>query len=323
MHGSFLTAAFAVWLALAMTAGACGRRADRTGESSRAAPQRDPAGASGATSEASALPPCGEKLAGIDLAPGLRVERIRAAIEPPIPIGDRCLLLVRIDPAQHELGLYTAARDGGPRTAREWASDRGLTGAINASMFTDSMRSTGLMVDGDHVNNGTDNGAFGGFFAFNPTGADPPVAMFGRGCPGFDLDAIRTRYRVVVQNYRLLDCDGGPIAWKDEKIYSAAAIATDRAGRVVFALMRTPYRMDAFSKLLAQPELDLVAAHYVEGGPEATVYLRAGGLEVEAVGSFESLFVENDDNVRAWDLPNVIGFKPRTAGRATGPENLE
>jgi hypothetical protein len=176
-------------------------------------------------------------------------------------------------------------------------------------MFREDHRSTGLMVDGDVENNPRDNPQFGAFFAFGPKRPNlPAVALEGRGCEGFDLDDLRARYRVVVQNYRLLDCEGAPIDWKDNKIYSAAAIGVDRANNVVLMHLRAPYQMRAFTKIIAAPELDLVGAMYVEGGPEATLALLHDAYEVTRVGSYESFFLENDSNDEAWALPNVIGF---------------
>jgi hypothetical protein len=148
--------------------------------------------------------------------------------------------------------------------------------------------------------------------AFDPVDRSaPPLAFFGRGCPGFDLAGIRRRYRSIVQNYRLLDCDARPIAWRDEKAYSAAALAMDRRSRLVLLHARTPTTMTRFARAIAAPELELSAAHYVEGGPEASLYVAAGGFTLEQVGSYETSFNERDDNHRFWDLPNVLGVAPR------------
>jgi hypothetical protein len=58
--------------------------------------------------------------------------------------------------------------------------------------------------------------------------------------------------------------------------------------------------------LLAAP-LDLVQAMYVEGGPEAQLFARGGGKELERFGTFESA----DTNARAWPVPNVIAAIPK------------
>ena len=52
-----------------------------------------------------------------------------------------------------------------------------------------------------------------------------------------------------------------------------------------------------------------------EGGPEAQLYIKAGGHEFEFIGSFESNFNNNNDNNFAWPIPNVVGItlrKPST-----------
>ena len=47
---------------------------------------------------------------------------------------------------------------------------------------------------------------------------------------------------------------------------------------------------------------------YVEGGPEAQLYVSAGGREVELVGSHGSSFAGIENNY-ALPIPNVIGVR--------------
>ena len=250
-----------------------------------------------AIADAAAEPACGTTR---QLAPGLTWQTAPIARTPPVDLGDRCLYLLRIDPKRHELRILTAFTHGKARSAPNWAAEFDLVAAINTSMYRPNNRSTGMLIHGDEVNNDRDTRKFGAFLAFDPVAADdPPVAMFGRGCPGFDLKAIRARYRGVVQNYRILDCQGKAIAWKDPKIYSAAAVAIDAQGQLVFIHVRTPYLMRDLADMLAAPELGLRAAMFVEGGHEATLYVNAGGFERTLVGSYESATREhNDDSSR-------------------------
>jgi hypothetical protein len=263
-----------------------------------------------AASTSPSLLPCPGRT---ELAPGLWAERHRPAIAPAVQVEDACLTLVRADPARFQVRLLAARREGGGRRkGPAWASAFGLAAVINASMYEDDDNSTGLLVSADEAITGVDNPHFGGFFAFDPVDpALPQVAVFGRPCTGFDLPAIRRRYRSIVQNYRLLDCDGKPIPWKDEKIYSAAVIGLDVEGRVVFLVSRAPYRMTDLATVVASPEVGLRAALYVEGGPEATLYARAGERTVALVGSYETGFKDSDDNADFWPLPNVLGVAPR------------
>jgi len=267
---------------------------------------------SAARGPAAAEPAAVDDPAAIEAAPGLLVEQVRGWVEPAAAVGDRLITLVRIDPEQYDFRLLTAAEHG-QRTAPDWVEDFDLTGVINASMFRSDLTSTGLMVDGDKVHSRRVNGAFGAFFAFGPRRDGlPAVSLYGRGCPGFDLDAIRSGYRVVVQNYRMLDCQGKGLAWKDPKGYSVAAVGVDRKRRVVFIHSRTPYRVRDLNAMLAAPRLGITAAMFVEGGPEASLYVKTERHTVRGIGSFESGFFLDDSNALFWPIPNVIGFAPRT-----------
>ncbi len=254
-----------------------------------AAPPPDAAPAPGA-------PPCPGQA---QLADGLFAERIALAGT------GACLTLVRIDLARHRLELRTAHADGGARPAPRWADDFGLSAAINTSMFGDDHRSVGILLDARTVDREHDNPKQGGYLAFDPVDPrDPPALIAGRDCAGFDLAALRRRYRGLVQDYRLLDCEGRAIRWADPKIYSAALIAVDRQGRVVFAHARAPMTMSALSRVLA--DLDLAGALFAEGGPEASLVAGA----IQEIGSFETGFWD-DSNHRFWDIPNLLAAAPR------------
>ena len=48
-----------------------------------------------------------------------------------------------------------------------------------------------------------------------------------------------------------------------------------------------------------------------EGGPEASLHVKAFGTEVRAMGSYETGFWENDLNILFWPIPNVLAVLPR------------
>ncbi len=193
--------------------------------------------------------------------------------------------------------------DPAGRTADRWRADEKLRAVINAGMFHQGGVPVGLLIDRGRVS-GDDNPKFGGFIAWDPVDAkDPPMIATARQCAGFALPALRAKYRSLIQSYRLLDCDGSALAWQDPKQYSAAALGVDRAGRIVLLHARGAVTMAELSRSLATH--DLVGALFLEGGPEAT--LVAGTLS--RVGSYETGFVENDDNHVQWALPNVLGIR--------------
>jgi uncharacterized protein YigE (DUF2233 family) len=244
-----------------------------------------------AADAAPGAPVCGEKRA---LRPGLTVERI--------PDGDACITLVRIAPDRFRLRLLTALSDGGPRPAPAWADGFGLSAVINASMFHPDQRSIGLLVSGAVENNPRDNPRLGAYFAFDPVDpADTPWILVGRGCAGVDPTDLRRRYRTVVQNYRMLDCAGRPVDWKDDKKHSAAAVGVDDVGRAVFVLSPVLHRVAEHMQLLGAPALGLKSLMYVEGGPEASLYVRTESGEVSEMGRLEVGFST------FWSIPNVIG----------------
>lgn len=294
-------------LLLAMSA--CGSR-----EPSKRVPDPGVGGAPTSPPPATPLTPC--PIEQPQLGPGLTVERWPLSATPAItPATGACIDVVRADTARFTLRLLSQrddATDGRmpvPRDAPTWLATFHLSAVINAGMFHVSGTPVGLIV-ADGVARSAPNTKMSGYLAWDPVDAlDPPVALAGRGCGSFDLAELRARYHSIVQSYRLLDCDGAALPWLDEKQYSAAAIALDRAGRVVLLHSRAAVTMAELSRALAAH--DLTGALFLEGGPEAS--LVAGGADgaLSRVGSFETRFVENDANQAFFPLPNVIGLYPR------------
>jgi uncharacterized protein YigE (DUF2233 family) len=273
------------WWTLALFCAACSRPSKGTQpQATSAEPQSAPA--------------CTDVPATTDLAPGLRLQTFRASSPPRSGAGDGCVTLVRIDPARFKMRLLNAATSGGPRTAPKWAQDFGLVGVVNAAMYAPDGRSVGLMVNGAFTSQAHDLPKMGGYFAFDRKRPDlPEVAVFGRGCDGFDLARVRADYGTVFQDYRLLDCDGRPIAWQDEKIFSVSAVGIDKDGRVVFAYAKTRWSMTEFARIVAADELGIAQMMHTEGGPEASLYVQAGDRTVATSAEYE--------------LPNVLGFSAR------------
>src|SRR5262249_1369888 len=71
-------------------------------------------------------------------------------------------------------------------------------------------------------------------------------------------------------------------------------------GRAVFVLSPQPHRVAEHTRILAAPAHGLRALMYVEGGPEASLYVRAGGTTVSEMGRLDVGFST------FWSIPNVI-----------------
>lgn len=291
-------------LILLCCAGGCGRDAV---VASSGAPVESPLLRAAVAAEPAPAGPCPTTIT--TLGPDLTAEH---AVLDATPAAGRapCVDLVRADLATYRLRILSAGAHGGrSQPAPTWRETHNLVAVINAGMFHSDGAPVALIVD-DGVALGRDNKKYLGYLAFGPrSDADAPIAIAGRDCAGFDLADLRKRYRSIVQSPRLLGCTGEALPWQDKKQYSAAAVGLDRAGRVVLIHARAAVTMTELARSLAA--LDLTAAIFFEGGPEASLVVRGAEAELARVGSYETHFVENDANQAFWWLPNIIGLEAR------------
>jgi len=115
-------------------------------------------------------------------------------------------------------------------------------------------------------------------------------------------------YNTVVQNLRLIKRPGENRWSKQAKIWSEVALGEDREGNILFIYSPTPYSMYKFNAILLTLPVDIVCAQHLEGGPEASIYLRYKDVEIEKYGSYDSSFTGVDHTQGAAYIPNMIGF---------------
>jgi hypothetical protein len=216
------------------------------------------------------------------LEPGLDLALLPG---PPIDDGDGLIAVVRIDLARFRLELLNASApgEGHPRSIRDWAFRAGASATINASLYQDDWRTAvGLMRSRRHVNHariGKDRAVL----AFDPVdAAAPPVRIIDRDCE--DLEVAGKAYAALVQSIRMISCQRRSVWAPSERRFSSAAVGVDGSGRLLFIHARSPWPVhELVAALLAAP-IDLRQAMYVEGGPEAQLYVRGGGTELLRVG---------------------------------------
>jgi hypothetical protein len=234
------------------------------------------------------------------VAPGLEVGRF----------GDPPVTVVRVDPARFEFRLLSAKTLGLPAglTAPQWVERHGVSGVINASMFqADHLTSVGHMRDERAANNKSWNKDNAVFVSRPRRPGLPPVRILDRACE--DAAGLARDYDVAAQNIRMIDCQGRNVWAQQPRKWSTACVGTDAQGRVLLVHVRAPYTTHDLIDVLLRLPLGLRRLMYVEGGPEASLYVKAGGREVVAeMGSFETGFFESDGNRVFWPLPNVIAF---------------
>jgi hypothetical protein len=225
----------------------------------------------------------------------------------PSEVGNSLIRVLRIDPKRFELKLLNASAPGQGRslTVKKWCRQNGLVAAINASMYqTDYKTSVSLMLTPTHINNPRLSKDLT-ILAFERQSLDVPlVKIIDRQCE--DFHHWKDKYGTLVQTIRMISCKGENVWSQQPKKWSTAAIGIDYQSKVLFIHVQSPYSTHDLINMLKMLPLNISRAMYVEGGPEAQLYIRNGNQEYEFIGSYET-----SDNTSSLPVPNVIGISIR------------
>jgi len=235
-----------------------------------------------------------------------------AALDAGASPADGRIHVVRIDPKQAPLtAVMASAGDRKPRTAGAWCRERKLAVAINLGMYRDDrLTNVGHAHAPGHVNNAHWSDKYKSALAFGPRRGDlPAAAMVDLDAPG--AEAGLAAYGSVVQNLRLIRAPGHSVWGKQQRRWSEAAVAADGAGHILFLFSRRPFAMNDWNDTLLALPLGITAAMHVEGGPEASLSIHAGGVDLDLNGSYETGFNENDDEHAQWPIPNLLAVPRR------------
>jgi uncharacterized protein YigE (DUF2233 family) len=223
--------------------------------------------------------------------------------------GDSKIRVLRIDTARYQLRLLnaSASKKGRPLSAKEWCRQNGLVAAINASMYqADLKASVSLMRTKSHINNPRLSKDMA-ILAFDRNSSDvPPVKIIDRQCE--DFKTWEKRYKTLIQSIRMISCKGKNVWAQQTQKWSTAAVAVDDRGRVLFIHVGSPYSTHDLINILKQLPLDIDRAMYVEGGPQAQLYINIGTHEHEFVGSYKLEIEENVNSLFSRPIPNVVGI---------------
>lgn len=240
------------------------------------------------------------------LSPGLEL----GSFQPPQQSvgGDAVIRVLRIDPRRYGLRLLNASaiKEGSAMSAKEWVLKFGLQAAINASMYQkDYKTSVSLMRKKGHVNNArlSKDKAILAFDSKNPHA--PPVRIIDRQCD--DFHEIKNRYQVLIQNIRMISCRGINVWRQQSGRWSTAALALDSSGKVIFIHVKSPYSTHDLADILLDLPLGIDRAMYLEGGPQAQLFVQSGGKSYEFFGSYSGTFSNTASSSFDWPIPNIIG----------------
>ena len=226
-------------------------------------------------------------------------------------LGDSKINILKINPKKYSFELVSAKQYGGAkRNAKEWATEKNLVAVVNAGMFKENNTNTGFMKNHGFINNGILSQSYNSIASFNRKDSSvPEFQIIDLKCQ--DWNVMKEKYNSFSQGIRMIDCNQKNVWAQQNKEWSMSILGEDKEGNALFIFSRSPYSVNNFIKILLNLPLNIKKAMYLEGGPEASFYLKSDKKEVQKFGSYETGFNENDDNYQFWLIPNVIGIKKK------------
>ena len=208
--------------------------------------------------------------------------------------------LVRIDTKAATFTAYSVGDGGGPsQTAAQWSASKHASVVFNAGMFEpDQVTHTGYFSVGTKVNSRT----------WWPT-YKSVLVQHGKVTELRDAEGP-VQGSMVVQNLRLIRRPGVNVWSPTKRAWSESALAVLSDDKLLAIFSRVPLTMPDFNQQVLALGLGVVAAMHLEGGPEASLSVHGGGIDLDLCGSYETRFREDDSNTSQWALPNVFAVVP-------------
>jgi hypothetical protein len=230
-------------------------------------------------------------------------------------LNDSKIFILKSDPQLCDFNLYCASQHGKQnRTADGWAKDFGATVVINAGMFNMVNKSAnkGYLKSFSHINNPQMNGNYNVMIGMNPKGnSDTSLIICDMTCR--DLSSVEANYNTLCQGMRMVDCNGNPMAWDKRPGQACSMVigATDSIGNIYFVFTRSPYTHQKMIGFLFRLIPNIRTTVYLEGGPEASLYIQTRDTVISKIGSYVSKTYPTDKNDHFWKIPNVIGINAK------------
>lgn len=230
-------------------------------------------------------------------------------------VNDSKLTVLKIDPRKFDFEFLTASEKGKhPRTAPDWGTEFKQNIIINAGMYSyNKMQSNkGYMKNYKHLNNPAKSDYYNGMLVMHPKDQNKlPFEIIDITCQ--DWEKVQHEYHSLCQGMRMISCDGEGMAFSKRPDQSCSMIvtATDPEGNLYIIFTRSPYTHRTMISYLQGMPLNIRTTVYLEGGPEASLYINTGDTVIAKYGSYVSNTCNNDDNDHFWKIPNVIGIKKK------------
>ncbi|MBN1981551.1 MAG: phosphodiester glycosidase family protein [Chitinivibrionales bacterium] len=220
------------------------------------------------------------------------------------------IIILRIDPHHYTFKLLSAKekklKEGIPLD--QWCKKYGLIAAVNAGMYqTDYLSNVGYMKNYSHKNNPRVHPKYYSVFACNPvSGKTAFAAVFDTDLT--PINEVIKKYHTVVQNLRLIKKPRENKWPPNTGIWSEVALGQDSKGNILFIFCRTPLSMHQFNTILLRLPINIVNAQHLEGGPQASFYLKYKTKSYATSGGLGIDLPHAQPSVDFLPLPNVIGI---------------
>lgn len=246
----------------------------------------------------------------ISLADGLQYVELDAPEKSLV--NDSKLTILKIDQRKFDFEFLTASEHGKKlRTAEEWANEFDKTIIINAGMYSYNRlhSNKGYMKNYNHLNNPEKSGYYNGILAMHPKDKKkPPFEIID--ITYHDWNKVKTQYHSLCQGMRMIGekGEGMEFAKRPDQSCSMILTATDDAGNLYVVYTRSPYTHRKMIEFLQGLPFNISTTVYLEGGPEASLYINTGDTVIAKYGSYVSNTCDNDNNDHFWKIPNVIAL---------------
>ncbi len=223
--------------------------------------------------------------------------------------NDSKISILKIDPNVCEFEFKSAAQeDSVRRCVVDYANAFNYNIVINSGMYNlkNTLKSEGLLINNSQYSNNPNlRRNYNMVICANPKNDSLPQFNI------IDLtthswSSVRNQYHSYAQGLRMIDDEGKPMHWKNQ-VCSQLIVAKDTSGFIYFIFNRSPYSQNYMINYMVN--MGLRNAIYMEGGPQASLFVDIDDTRIEKVGSYVSTTYPRDDHAEFSLLPNVIGIR--------------
>ena len=224
------------------------------------------------------------------------------------------IIIIKINPNFYNINLFSADQYKHENlTVKEWSNKYGLIISVNSGMFQEDYKTNvGYMKQFSYINNPHINN-YQSIAAFNPkdsTKAKFKIYDVEKNNGKLDKRKIKkiiSNYNSIIQNLRLIKRPAENRWIQQEEKWSEIALGEDIDGNMLIIFCRSPFSMHDLNNILLELPIKIMCSQHLEGGPEASLYLKYKDIELVYSGGYENSFL-NETNLGLWRIPNIIGI---------------